>query len=85
MIRLDELCVFVINSKRKENLQMAKTLLSEGKKSEALNYFQRCVDVTPDMALAFIKVHYYIAMNRYPPFGALGMSQGRYRSGGSAI
>ena len=53
---------------------MAKALLSEGKKSEALNYFQRCVDVTPDMALAFIKVHLCVAMSRYPPLGAVGMS-----------
>ena len=56
VIRLFELCLSVIKSKRKENLQMAKALLNDGKKSEALNCFQRCVDVTPEMALAFIKV-----------------------------
>ena len=27
----------------------------EGKQSDAMDYFRRCVDVTPEMALAFIK------------------------------
>ena len=30
--------------------------MKEGKKSEAVDCFQKCVDVTPEMALAVIKV-----------------------------
>ena len=42
--------------KRVTYLQKGKALLREGKKSEAVDCFQKCVDVTPEMALAFIKV-----------------------------
>ena len=31
-------------------------LLKEGKTSEARDCFQRCIDVSPEMALAFIKL-----------------------------
>ena len=36
--------------------QKGKALMKEGKKSEAVECFQKCVDVTPEMALAVIKV-----------------------------
>ena len=42
--------------KRDAYLQKGKALLKEGKKSEAVDCFQKCVDVSPEMALAFIKV-----------------------------
>lgn len=42
--------------KRDTYLQRGKALLKEGKKSEAFDCFQKCVDVSPEMALAFIKV-----------------------------
>ena len=37
-------------------LTKGKELLKLGKKSEARECFQKCVDVSPEMALAFIKV-----------------------------
>ena len=40
---------------RKENKEKAVKLLLEGKGREAKEYFQRCVDITPEMALDVIK------------------------------
>lgn len=37
-------------------LSKGKALLKEGKTSEARDCFQRCIDVSPEMALAFIKL-----------------------------
>lgn len=48
--------VTVCLRKREMYLQKGKALLKEGKKSGAMDCFQKCVDVTPDMALALIKV-----------------------------
>ena len=42
--------------KRETYLQKGKALLKEGRKSEANDCFQRCIDVSPEMALALIKV-----------------------------
>lgn len=52
------MCVCVCR-KRDAYLQKGKALLKEGKKSEAVDCFQKCVDVSPEMALAFIKVSVY--------------------------
>ena len=38
------------------NRDKGKALLREGKRSEAFDCFQKCVDVSPEMALALIKV-----------------------------
>ena len=40
---------------RAENREKAIALLREGRSREAKEYFQRCVDITPDMALQVIK------------------------------
>ena len=40
---------------RKENREKAVQLLKEGRGREAKEYFQRCVDITPEMALDVIK------------------------------
>uniref|UniRef100_UPI00358E7B30 exonuclease 1 n=1 Tax=Myxine glutinosa TaxID=7769 RepID=UPI00358E7B30 len=40
---------------RQENLQRGKQLLREGKTSEARKYFNRCINVTPHMALQVMK------------------------------
>ena len=37
-------------------LEKGKAFLVAGKKTEANDCFQKCVNVTPEMALAFIKV-----------------------------
>lgn len=51
------LCMCIgLYRKRDTYLQRGKALLKEGKKSEAFDCFQKCVDVSPEMALAFIKV-----------------------------
>ena len=50
--------------RRADYLQRGKELLREGKKSEANDCFQRCVDVSPEMALALIKVHHKTILNR---------------------
>lgn len=42
--------------RRQANLQKGKALLKEGRKSEAMDCFQKSVDVSPEMALALIKV-----------------------------
>ena len=42
--------------RRKEYLAKGKQLLKEGKRSEAVDCFQKSVDVSPEMALALIKV-----------------------------
>lgn len=42
--------------RRKLNLEKGKALLKEGKRSEAVDCFQKSVDVSPEMALALIKV-----------------------------
>lgn len=42
--------------RRQSYLEKGKALMKEGKQSEAIDCFQRCVDVSPEMALAFIKV-----------------------------
>ena len=38
------------------NRDKGKALLREGKRSEAIDCFQKSVDVSPEMALALIKV-----------------------------
>ncbi len=45
-----------IYRKRQSFLTKGKELLKEGKKSEAHECFQKCVDISPEIALAFIKV-----------------------------
>ena len=45
-----------MNRKRKSYLEKGKALLAAGKKNDANDCFQKCVNVTPEMALAFIKV-----------------------------
>lgn len=42
--------------RRHEYLTKGKALLKSGKNSEAVECFQRCVDVSPQMALAFIRL-----------------------------
>jgi hypothetical protein len=42
--------------KRQSYLSKGKELLKQGKKSEAHDCFQKCVDISPEMALSFIKV-----------------------------
>ena len=42
--------------RRKEYREKGKALLREGKRSEAHDCFQKCIDVSPEMAHAFIKV-----------------------------
>ncbi|KAL4079493.1 PIN domain-like protein [Scleroderma citrinum] len=41
--------------RREENLAKAKTLTAEGKKSQAREFYAKCVDVTPQMAYQLIK------------------------------
>ncbi len=41
--------------RRKSYLQKGKALLKDGRQSEATDCFQRCIDVSPEMAAAFIK------------------------------
>ncbi|RUS16027.1 PIN domain-like protein [Endogone sp. FLAS-F59071] len=41
--------------RRKENRIKGIALLREGKKKQAVEFFQKCVDVTPEMAFQFIK------------------------------
>jgi len=48
--------VLVGFSKRKAYLTKGKELLKLGKNSEARECFQKCIDISPEMALAFIKV-----------------------------
>lgn len=42
--------------RRQTNLEKGKALLKEGKRSEAVDCFQKSVDVSPEMAHALIKV-----------------------------
>ncbi len=42
--------------RRREYREKGKQLLKDGRRSEAVDCFQKCVDVSPDMALALIKV-----------------------------
>ena len=46
--------------RRKEYKEKGRALLREGKRSEAHDCFQKCIDVSPEMAHAFIKVHRYV-------------------------
>ena len=46
--------------RRKENKERGKVLLREGKQSAAYECFQKCIDVSPEMAHAFIKVCVYL-------------------------
>ena len=49
-----------INCRRRQSyLAKGKELLKEGKKSAAVDCFQKSVDVTHEMALALIKVYRY--------------------------
>ncbi|XP_064402731.1 exonuclease 1-like [Halichondria panicea] len=41
--------------RRREYREKGKQLLKDGRRSEAVDCFQKCVDVSPDMALALIK------------------------------
>ncbi len=50
---------FVFDRRRKSYLSKGKELLKQSKKSEANDCFRKCVDISPEMALAFIKVHRY--------------------------
>lgn len=45
-----------MNRRRKSYLEKGKALLAAGKKTDAYDCFQKCVNVSPEMALAFIKV-----------------------------
>ena len=45
--------------RRKDYKEKGKALLREGKRSEAHDCFQKCIDVSPEMAHAFIKVCEY--------------------------
>lgn len=42
--------------RRKANRDRANALLAEGKKAEARQYFERCIDITPQMAHKVIVV-----------------------------
>ena len=42
--------------KREENLSKGKTLSAQGRHKEARDFFNKCIDVTPEMAFQFIKV-----------------------------
>ena len=44
--------------KRKEYRQRGKRFLLEGERSRAIDAFQKCVDVTPEMALNVMKVQF---------------------------
>ena len=58
-------CLLVGLYRRRDTYrQKGKALLKEGKKSEAFDCFQKCVDVSPEMALAFIKVTYTLCTPR---------------------
>ena len=46
----------MVNSSRKENRAKGLAFLRAGNKVEAVECFQRCVDITPEMALEVIKV-----------------------------
>ena len=46
--------------RRKENKERGKVLLREGKQSAAYECFQKCIDVSPEMAHAFIKVCLFV-------------------------
>ncbi|RUP44580.1 PIN domain-like protein, partial [Jimgerdemannia flammicorona] len=45
-----------LGRRRNENKDKGIALLLEGKKEQAQKCFQKCVDVTPEMAYQFIKV-----------------------------
>lgn len=42
--------------RRDETLAKAKQLKAEGRNKDAREMFTRCVDITPELALQFIKV-----------------------------
>ena len=45
--------------RREENKQKAFALLRTGDRSGASEFFQKCVDVTPEMAARVIRVHFF--------------------------
>jgi 5'-3' exonuclease len=45
--------------KRNEYRQRGKRFLSEGERSRAIDAFQKCIDVTPEMALNVMQVQYW--------------------------
>ena len=47
---------------RRANKDKAVQLLSEGKAKEARDYFQRCVDITPQMARKIIELLFFIGL-----------------------
>lgn len=51
--------MFPVGRRRQSYLAKGKELLREGKRSEAVDCFQKSVDVSHEMALALIKVHVY--------------------------
>ena len=51
--------------RRKEYKDRGKALLREGKRSEAHNCFQKCIDVSSEMAHTFIKIHMLYTITRF--------------------
>ena len=47
---------FIIFSKRRENRSLGMSHLQSGNRTQALEYFQKSIDITPDMAYKVIKV-----------------------------
>ena len=47
---------------RRANKDKAVQLLSEGKSKEARDYFQRCVDITPQMQRKIIELFFLIGL-----------------------
>ena len=45
------------------NRDKGNALLREGKRSEAMDCFQKSVDISPEMALALIKVGYRVHLS----------------------
>lgn len=50
--------------RRQDNLAKANLLASQGKHSQAREFYVKCVDVTPQMAYQFIKVRFVDLDNR---------------------
>lgn len=62
--------------KREENRKLARKYLQEGKKREAWECFTKCVDITPEMARAFIKVCNVILIKQLEQLGTSIHGQG---------
>jgi hypothetical protein len=65
-IHCKNLIILDMGRKRQLYKSQGAQYLLEGKRDKAMEAFQKCVDITPEIAYELIKVHYCVALMTRP-------------------